>query len=116
MQPARHHGCERTSLPAAARAKESCVAKVLLPTPPFPDSTRILWRTLRSLSSISAISVSGPLGAEAQAAWLGHPAQLAALPACSLCVPGQSAQQDHDMHEVISYIGSLLTGYNQQRN
>ena len=90
----------QTSLLAAARAKASCVAKVLLPTPPFPDSTRILWRTLRSLSSISAISGSGPFGAEAQAAWLGHPAQLAALPACSLCVPGQSAHQDHAMRQV----------------
>jgi hypothetical protein len=35
----------RTSLPCAARANASCVAKVLLPTPPLPDSTNSLFLT-----------------------------------------------------------------------
>lgn len=134
--------------PAAARAKASCAEKVDLPTPPLPDSTRILCRICRMRSSMAATSApdrarchllpgntqhaattmvygrptlstvsganaariaefcgnkpihdrlfrcspgSGPLGAVAHASWLGHPAQLAALPASSLSVPTHSA-------------------------
>lgn len=32
---------------------------------------------------------SGPFGAVAHTAWLGHPSHAADLPACSLAVPGQ---------------------------
>eukprot|EP00955_Chlamydomonas_euryale_P107165 365747-Chlamydomonas_euryale.AAC.42 len=32
-----------------------------------------------------------PFGADAQAAWFGHPSHAEALPACSLLVPGHSA-------------------------
>ena len=59
---------KRTSSFFAASAKASWVAKVLLPTPPLPESTRILCFTFRSRSSIARISGSGPLGAEAHAA------------------------------------------------
>ena len=56
-----------------------------------PDSTSTMCFTDASRSAMAARSGSGPLGADAQAAWLGQPAQAAALPASSLCVPGQSA-------------------------
>ena len=86
-------GCAHTCLPWDASAKASCAEKVLFPTPPFPDSTRILCLMPFMRSSMATRSGSGPLGAEAQAAWLGHPSQAAAWPACSAPVPGQSALQ-----------------------
>lgn len=70
-----------TSLPEAARAKASCAAKVLLPTPPLPERTNILCLIARIRAAMAALSGSGPLGAEAQAAWLGQPAQEGADPA-----------------------------------
>ena len=47
-------------------------ASVIQVVPPLPGST--------------------PFGADAQAAWLGHPAQAAEEPAWSLAVPGQSGK------------------------
>lgn len=47
-----------TCLSASARAKDSCAAKVLFPTPPFPDSTRTLCLTVRNRSSIAAMSAN----------------------------------------------------------
>ena len=85
--------CAHTCLPWDASTKASCAEKVLFPTPPFPDSTRILCLMLLMRSSMATRSGSGPLGAEAQAAWFGQPSQAAAWPACSASVPGQSALQ-----------------------
>lgn len=63
---------------------------VLLPTPPFPEITKNLFFTWLNLSFTNWIPGSGPLGAEAQICWFGQPAHAVALPASSLCVPGQS--------------------------
>ena len=81
-----------TSLLFAARANASCAENVLLPTPPFPDSTKILCLMFRMRCSMAMRSGSGPLGAVAHISWFGQPAQAADLPALSLLVPGQSAR------------------------
>lgn len=83
-----------TSLLLAASAKASWAENVLLPTPPFPDNTKILCLMLRMRCSMATRSGSGPFGAVAQISWLGHPAHAADLPAVSLLVPGQSAPED----------------------
>lgn len=70
---------------ACARREE----KVDLPTPPFPDKTRILCRIEARRAVIIGISGSGPLGAAAQMAWLGQPLHASPLPACSDSGPGQ---------------------------
>jgi len=46
-----------TSLPAAASANASCAAKVLLPTPPLPESTRTLCLMVERRSAIATRSV-----------------------------------------------------------
>mmetsp|Transcript_6930 Transcript_6930/g.15936 ORF Transcript_6930/g.15936 Transcript_6930/m.15936 type:complete len:255 (+) Transcript_6930:268-1032(+) len=71
------------------RDQASCVENVLLPTPPFPESTRILWPTHDIRSAITGMSGSGPLGALAHIFWFGQPAQAATLPASPDSVPGQ---------------------------
>lgn len=43
-------------MPSLARACASWALKVLFPTPPFPDNTRILCLTLESFSPISAMA------------------------------------------------------------
>ena len=63
--------------------------KVDFPTPPLPESTRILCLTEASRAVMRGMSGSGPLGAEAHIAWLGHPAQESALPAVADSGPGQ---------------------------
>ncbi len=45
-------------MPWLASAKASCAEKVLLPTPPFPDSTRILCLTFAIRAEIAAMSAS----------------------------------------------------------
>jgi hypothetical protein len=70
---------------ACARSEE----KVDLPTPPLPDSTRILCRIWESRSVMIGMSGSGPFGAEAQMAWFGQPAHASPFPACSDSGPGQ---------------------------
>mmetsp|Transcript_4672 Transcript_4672/g.15491 ORF Transcript_4672/g.15491 Transcript_4672/m.15491 type:complete len:260 (+) Transcript_4672:868-1647(+) len=56
-----------TLRPRAARPKASCAATVLLPTPPFPLSTRTLRRTPASWEATSATAGSSSLAApEAQ--------------------------------------------------
>ncbi len=55
-----------TSLLLAASANASCAEKVLLPTPPFPDKTRILCLMFRMRCSMAIKSGSGPFGAVAQ--------------------------------------------------
>lgn len=52
-----------TSLPCAASAKASCDEKVLLPTPPLPDSTRTLCFTCLSRSLMAATSAAAQPGA-----------------------------------------------------
>jgi len=69
----------------------SCEEKVDLPTPPLPDSTRILCLTAAMRAWTRATSGSGPLGVEAHADWFGHPAHAAARPAVPLAVPGHAA-------------------------
>jgi hypothetical protein len=79
-----------TSIFLAVKPKDSWADTVLLPTPPFPDSTNIFRFTLLSRSLTSAIAGSGFLASpEAQSAWLGHPEQADDLPASSLLTPGQ---------------------------
>ena len=80
-----------TSSPFAANANASCAENVLFPTPPFPDRTSIMCLNLDMRSSMRACSGSGPFGADAHAAWLGHPWQASAVPASPADVPGQSA-------------------------
>jgi hypothetical protein len=47
--------------------------------------------------AVAGLPGSGPLGAEAHTDWLGQPAHADALPASSLCVPGQSVKDTkHD--------------------
>ena len=48
----RLHGLELTVFPACVRESASWAAMVLFPTPPFPDSTRITWRTPWSMSGV----------------------------------------------------------------
>lgn len=92
-QPSHRHRVARTSRPWPASAKASCVAKVLLPTPPLPDSTSNTCFTLLRRAEMAARSGSGPAAAAvAQAAWLGQPSQAASRPALSLPVPGQSVE------------------------
>lgn len=87
-----------TSRSRAARAKDSCAEKVLLPTPPLPDSTSTMCFTPARRSVMAATSGSGPLAApDAHTFWLGQPAHEAAAPALSLSVPGQSAAHGHVM-------------------
>lgn len=62
---------------------------MLFPTPPLPDKMRILCLIPERRAVIAGISGSGPLGAEAQMAWLGQPAQESAFPAVSDSGPGQ---------------------------
>jgi len=50
----------------------------------------MMFLTPERRSAMDARSGSGPLGAVAQAAWFGQPAQASALPAFSLSMPGQS--------------------------
>ena len=55
------HGCQnsyeaRTSLSLAASASANWAAKVLFPTPPLPDSTKILCRMSRMRCRIAATS------------------------------------------------------------
>lgn len=74
-----------------ANPRLSNAVNVLLPTPPFPESTRILCFTCCSRSCTNWIPGSGPFVApEEQSCWLGQPAHADAFPASSLCVPGQS--------------------------
>lgn len=47
-------------------------------------------------SSVIIEPGSGPLGAVAQASWLGHPAQASDLPANSDWGPGQSIDHQHN--------------------
>jgi hypothetical protein len=47
---------QHTSLPCAASANASCVANVLLPTPPLPDSTSSLFLTRHSRAAMAARS------------------------------------------------------------
>lgn len=54
--------CQLTWEPADASAKASCAEKVDLPTPPLPDSTRILWRMWRIRSSMAATSAHARTG------------------------------------------------------
>lgn len=79
------------SLSAAAKARLRSAVMVLFPTPPFPDSTIILFCTCSKRSLTYCMLASGPFASpDAQSCWLGHPAQAEALPASSLSVPGQS--------------------------
>jgi hypothetical protein len=81
-----------TSLPASdASPYASCEANVLFPTPPLPESTKILCFTSRRRSATATTSGSTPLGAVAHACWLGHPAHAAARPAASAFVPGHDS-------------------------
>lgn len=73
----------------AAKACARRVENVDLPTPPFPESTRILCRIWESRSVMIGMSGSGPLGAVAQICWFGQPAQASPWPACSDSGPGQ---------------------------
>ncbi|EZG03341.1 hypothetical protein H106_06825 [Trichophyton rubrum CBS 735.88] len=72
-----------------ANACASRAEKVDLPTPPLPESTRILCLIDASRAVMSGMSGSGPLGAEAHIAWFGHPAQASPFPACDDVGPGQ---------------------------
>src|SRR6478735_11138671 len=72
-----------------AKACANRDVNVLFPTPPFPLSTRILCLTFSRRAEMIGISGSGPLGADAQMAWFGHPAHASALPACSESGPTQ---------------------------
>mmetsp|Transcript_5 Transcript_5/g.17 ORF Transcript_5/g.17 Transcript_5/m.17 type:complete len:298 (+) Transcript_5:1013-1906(+) len=74
-----------------AKPYASCDANVLFPTPPFPDKTRILCFTSFSRSATATTSGSTPLGAVAQAFWLGHPAHPGRVPASSASVPGHDS-------------------------
>ena len=81
-----------TSFPASAASPyASCEANVLFPTPPLPESTKILCFTSRRRSATATTSGSTPLGAVAHACWLGHPAHAAARPAASAFVPGHDS-------------------------
>lgn len=68
-------------------ARPSIADTVDLPTPPFPDSTRILWRIVDRRSAMTGKSGSGPLGAVAQLSWFGQPSHPAAVPAEVESVP-----------------------------
>ena len=69
-----------------ARANASCAAKVLLPTPPLPESTRILCLTERIRCSMATRSGSGPLGAVAQGLLVGAALTCSCLPSSlALC-------------------------------
>lgn len=46
---------------------------------------------------------SGPLGSEAQICWFGQPAHAVALPAFSLCVPGQSKNYTKNVPNMIDF-------------
>jgi len=72
-----------------ANACASKDVKVLLPTPPLPERIRILCLIPERRAVIAGMSGSGPLGAEAQMAWLGQPAQESACPAEADSGPGQ---------------------------
>lgn len=65
----------------AAKACASSEENVDFPTPPFPESTKILCRMPAKRAVIKGISGSGPLGVEAQMAWFGQPLQASPLPA-----------------------------------
>ena len=99
-----------TSRPRAARANASCAEKVLLPTPPLPDSTSTMCLMGARRAAMAARSGSGPLGAVAHAAWLGQPAHAASLPARSLCVPGQSAGCDRGATGVVGCQSRAIKG------
>mmetsp|Transcript_1738 Transcript_1738/g.7763 ORF Transcript_1738/g.7763 Transcript_1738/m.7763 type:complete len:210 (+) Transcript_1738:1123-1752(+) len=71
------------------RAYASCAAKVLLPTPPFPDRMRTLCFTAARRSRMATTSGCTPFGVAAQALWFGHPEQAGAVPAALAFVPGQ---------------------------
>lgn len=62
---------------------------MLFPTPPFPDKMRTLCFMPERRAVMRGMSGSGPLGAEAQIAWFGQPAQESAFPAASDSGPGQ---------------------------
>jgi hypothetical protein len=76
----------------AAKACESSDDNVDFPTPPFPESTRILCRIPDKRDVIIGMSGSGPLGAEAHIDWLGQPLQASPCPACSDSGPGQCSE------------------------
>mmetsp|Transcript_104326 Transcript_104326/g.304552 ORF Transcript_104326/g.304552 Transcript_104326/m.304552 type:complete len:240 (+) Transcript_104326:667-1386(+) len=79
-----------TSMARAAKPKDSCADTVLLPTPPFPERTRIFLFTLLSLAFTSATAGSGFFASpDAQSFWFGQPEQDDAFPASSLLTPGQ---------------------------
>lgn len=77
-------GSELTFFPALTRARANCVETVLLPTPPFPESTKILclMRPIRStisaeMESASELSCTSPRQSREEysrraPAWLGR--------------------------------------------
>jgi hypothetical protein len=74
-----------------AKARDNWVATELLPTPPFPDITIIIFFILKSFRPISLTSGSGPVFncPDEQIPRLGHPTQASDLPAFWDSMPGQ---------------------------
>jgi hypothetical protein len=71
-----------------ANAQPSWAVKVDLPTPPFPDSTKIFRFTLDIRLVMKGRDGSGPFGVlEAQISWLAQPSHASAFPANSDSVP-----------------------------
>ena len=64
LGPQRSMSSTPTSFSPTARQRARLAVTVDLPTPPFPDRTRILCFTPASLSAITATSGSGKLGPE----------------------------------------------------
>ena len=85
----------------------SWVATVLLPTPPFPESTTILCFIPASLSAMIFMAGFYWTAPEAQVAWLGQPEHADSLPACSELAPGQFS-----LALLGTYFYIFLTNYN----
>eukprot|EP00116_Pleurobrachia_bachei_P012936 sb/3473198/ len=92
-----------------ARFRAIWAVTVLLPTPPFPDKTRILCLTLLSATATSEGEVSVLNWPVEHACLLGHPAQPSIFPASSDAGPGQDAGTLSG--STIGAIEFLLSGY-----
>jgi hypothetical protein len=73
----------------SAKHKANWVATVLLPTPPFPDKTKILCLIFLNFSLIIAMFGSIWTSPEEQADWFGQPWQAYDFPAEFDFTPGQ---------------------------
>lgn len=75
---------------------------VLLPTPPFPDTTNSLFLTSAKRSFTNSMAGSGPFVApDAHRFWFGQPAHADVLPAASLSVPGQCSAAFSGMSDIM---------------